>query len=162
MYIELVEKYQWSGGSMVSSDQALIPTQLLLGEDPSIWGNKSNASNITATVIMMMIVGAITLQPITICATKRNVQMMASQEMEQKYLFCSHTHRCHFFHSHMIISVETSNSYHQKITEKWKKKVWRKNTGIAKISSTSNAKSRHLSWLGKNRKYWSLNTSSRY
>ena len=36
MYIELVEKYQWSGGSMVSSDQALIPTQLLLGEDPSI------------------------------------------------------------------------------------------------------------------------------
>ena len=97
MYIELVEKYQWSGGSMVSSDQALIPTQLLLGEDPSIWGNKSNASNITATVIMMMIVGAITLQPITICATKRNVQMMASQEMEQKYLFCSHTHRCHFF-----------------------------------------------------------------
>ena len=90
---------------MVSSDQALIPTQLLLGEDPSIWGNKSNASNSNCNNDDDRC--AITLQPITICATKRNVQMIASQEMEQKCLFCSQTHRCHFFHSHMIISVET-------------------------------------------------------
>ena len=77
---------------MVSSDQALIPTQL--GEDPSIRGNKSNASNSNCNDDDDRY--AITLQPITICATKRNVQMMASQDMEQKCLFCSHTHRCHF------------------------------------------------------------------